>query len=39
MGVSGLEHEDQAHGAHRVRGRLSNFPCAAFHEAVKLIAF
>ena len=26
MGVSGLEHEDQAYGAHRIKGALTKFP-------------
>ena len=34
MGFSGLEHQDQAH---RVRGRLSDFPCAAFRGCEDLL--
>lgn len=34
MGFSGLEHQDQAH---RVRGRLSNLPCAAFRGCENLL--
>ena len=30
MGVSGLEHEDQAYGAHRIKGALTKFPICGF---------